>query len=56
MNELSEIFDRRVLRRHRDRAAAGIGAHDFLFREVGERLLDRLGDIRREFPLALDLG
>jgi SAM-dependent methyltransferase len=56
MNDLPEIFDRRVLRRHRDRAAAGIGAHDFLFREVGERLLDRLGDIRRGFPLALDLG
>lgn len=56
MNEQREIFDRRVLRRHRDRAAAGIGAHDFLFREVAERLLDRLEDIRRGFPLALDLG
>jgi NADH dehydrogenase [ubiquinone] 1 alpha subcomplex assembly factor 5 len=56
MNDLPEIFDRRVLRRHRDRAAAGIDAHDFLFREVGERLLDRLSDVRRDFPLALDLG
>ncbi len=56
MNDLPVIFDRRVLRRHRDRAAAGIGAHDFLFREVAERLLDRLSDIRRDFPLALDLG
>jgi NADH dehydrogenase [ubiquinone] 1 alpha subcomplex assembly factor 5 len=56
MNETPEIFDRRVLRRHRDRAAAGIAAHDFLFREVAERLLDRLADIRRRFPLALDLG
>ena len=51
-----EIFDRRVLRRHRDRAAAGIERHDFLIREVGDRLLDRLEDIRRRFPLALDLG
>ena len=56
MNEPPEIFDRRALRSHRDRAAAGIDRHDFLFREVGERLLDRLSDIRRGFPLALDLG
>ncbi|MGF1631669.1 MAG: methyltransferase domain-containing protein [Kiloniellaceae bacterium] len=56
MNELREIFDRRVLRHHRDRAAAGIAGHDFLIREVAERLLDRLEDIRRRFPLALDLG
>ncbi|MEQ8402451.1 MAG: methyltransferase domain-containing protein [Roseitalea porphyridii] len=56
MNGNPEVFDRRVLRRHRDRAAATIGAHDFLVREVGERLLDRLEDVRRAFPLALDLG
>ncbi|MEQ9608741.1 MAG: methyltransferase domain-containing protein [Kiloniellaceae bacterium] len=56
MNDSREIFDRRVLRRHRTRAAAGIAGHDFLIREVAERLLDRLEDIRRRFPLALDLG
>jgi SAM-dependent methyltransferase len=56
MNESPEIFDRHALRQHRDRAAATIDAHDFLIREVAERLLDRLGDIRRSFPLALDLG
>ena len=56
MSDSPEIFDRRSLRQHRDRAAAGIAAHDFLFREVGERLLERLSDIRRRFPLALDLG
>ncbi|WP_340116918.1 methyltransferase domain-containing protein [Pelagibius sp. 7325] len=56
MTESREIFDRRVLRRHRTRAAAGIAGHDFLIREVAERLLDRLEDIRRRFPLALDLG
>lgn len=50
------VFDRRSVRRHRDRAAAGLPAHDFLFREVGERLLDRLDDVRRHFPRALDLG
>lgn len=51
-----EIFDRRVVRRHRERAAAAIDSHDFLIREVAERLLDRLDDIRRRFPMALDLG
>ncbi|WP_420346473.1 methyltransferase domain-containing protein [Pelagibius sp.] len=56
MNASPEVFDRRSLRLHRDRAAATLAEHDFLLREVGERLLDRLGDIRRDFPLALDLG
>ncbi|WP_193368549.1 methyltransferase domain-containing protein [Pelagibius marinus] len=55
-NASPEIFDRASLRRHRERAAAAIGEHDFLIREVAERLLDRLQDIRRRFPLALDLG
>lgn len=50
------LFDRDLLRRRRDRAAAGFAAHDFLFQEVGLRLVDRLEDIRRSFPLALELG
>ncbi len=52
----AEIFDRRLVRRHRDRAATDLGRHDFLLREVGERLCDRLDDVRRHFPRALDLG
>ncbi|NIA71860.1 methyltransferase domain-containing protein [Pelagibius litoralis] len=56
MTESPEVFDRQSLRLHRDRAAEGIAQHDFLFREVGERLLERLDDIRRVFPRALDLG
>ncbi|MEX1306287.1 MAG: methyltransferase domain-containing protein [Rhodovibrionaceae bacterium] len=50
------IFDRRAVRRHRERAAAGWEAHDFLVREAAERLAERLPDIKRAFPLALDLG
>ncbi|MBM3515842.1 MAG: methyltransferase domain-containing protein [Alphaproteobacteria bacterium] len=50
------VFDRRAVRRHRDRAAPGLGAADFLFRESAERLLDRLNDVTHRFPLALDLG
>jgi len=51
-----KIFDRKSLRHHRDRASATLGDHDFLFREVAERLLDRLDDITHDFPTAVDLG
>lgn len=54
--EQARVFDRRLLRDRRDRAAAGLGSHDFLLTEVGERLADRLADVTRKFPLALDLG
>lgn len=49
-------FDRANVRRHRDRAAPGLARHDFLLREIGERLGERIGDIRRDFPRVLDLG
>ncbi|MEW5704310.1 MAG: methyltransferase domain-containing protein [Pseudomonadota bacterium] len=50
------LFDRSLVRRHRDRAAETFDEHDFLFREVAERLLDRLDDVLLEFPQVLDLG
>lgn len=50
------VFDRRLVRLHRERAAPGLGDHNFLFREVAERLTERLEDTRRRFPMALDLG
>ena len=50
------VFDRRAVRRHRDRAAARFDEHRFLFDEAADRLLDRLDDIKRRFPTALDLG
>ncbi len=56
MSEIPVVFNRRAVRRNRDRAAARFSEHDFLFREVAERLLDRLDDVARAFPLALDLG
>lgn len=49
-------FDRAIVRRHRDRAAPGLARHDFLLREIGERLGERIGGIRRDFPRVLDLG
>ncbi|HJU15014.1 MAG TPA: methyltransferase domain-containing protein [Stellaceae bacterium] len=48
-------FDRRAWRLHRDRAAR-TDPVDFLHREAAARLLDRLDDVRRRFPVALDLG
>ncbi len=56
MGDPINIFDRRLLRRRRDRAAAGFADHDFLVREVAARLADRLDDITRRFPCVLDLG
>ncbi len=51
-----EIFDRTAVRRHRDRAAARAGDHDFLWREVAGRLAERLGDIKRDFTCVLEFG
>ncbi len=56
MADPAQIFDRVAVRRHRDRAAARLAEHDFLFRESAERLADRLLDVNRRFPLALELG
>jgi NADH dehydrogenase [ubiquinone] 1 alpha subcomplex assembly factor 5 len=52
----ARIFDRRLLRERRGRTARQLPAHDFLLTEIAERLADRLSDIARRFPLALDLG
>lgn len=52
----ARIFDRRLLRERRGRAAGDLHAHDFLLTEMAERLADRLSDIARRFPLALELG
>jgi SAM-dependent methyltransferase len=50
------VFDRALVRRRRDRAAPGLGEHGFLFDHVAAMLADRLLDISRRFPRALDLG
>ena len=50
------VFDRRLVRRHRDRSAARLSAHDFLLREVADRLCERLLDVPRRFPLPLARG
>jgi NADH dehydrogenase [ubiquinone] 1 alpha subcomplex assembly factor 5 len=50
------LFDRRMVRRRRDRAASTLADHDFLHREIADQLADRLRDVKRNFTTALDLG
>lgn len=51
-----EIFNRRLRRLRRDRAAAHFTDHDFLVDYIGQGILARLDGIRRDFRNALDLG
>jgi SAM-dependent methyltransferase len=50
------VFDRTLLRRRRERAARDWPRASFLKREIADRLVDLLDDVRRVFPLALDVG
>jgi NADH dehydrogenase [ubiquinone] 1 alpha subcomplex assembly factor 5 len=50
------VFDRAAVRRHRDRAAPRFESYRFLFEETAARLVDRLDDVKRDFPSVLDLG
>lgn len=56
MSDVMNVFDRSLVRRHRDRAAGNFGEFSFLFDAVAQRLADRLPDIARSFPTCLDLG
>jgi NADH dehydrogenase [ubiquinone] 1 alpha subcomplex assembly factor 5 len=49
------LFDRPAWRLHRERAARR-GYVDFLHAAAAERLIGRLDDVGRQFPVALDLG
>ena len=51
-----EVFDRRSVRHHRDRASATIDEHSFLLDAVASQLTERLDEINRTFPTALNLG
>lgn len=56
MTEPMTVFDRALVRRRRERAHAGYHDFAFLEEEVARRMVERLEDIRRRFPLALELG
>ena len=56
MSQSEPPFDRALVKRNRERWAPCFEFHDFLVAEIAERLAERLDDIRRGFPVALDLG
>jgi SAM-dependent methyltransferase len=56
MADSMQVFDRRAVRAHRDRAAAAFAAHDFLFAEIAARLAERRDDLGRGFAVSLALG
>lgn len=56
MSHVPEIFDRRQLVRQRMRWRALSAEVDFLRVGLADRLADRVLDVKRDFPLALDLG
>lgn len=56
VSDSMNVFDRRAVRRHRDRAAATIGEFDFLTGHVADQILDRLDDVRRDFRDVLEIG
>lgn len=56
MTDSSKLFDRRLYQMRRNRHAAQFHRVDFLHQEAAARLIDRLDDMAREFPLMLELG
>lgn len=50
------VFDRRAVRRHRDRAAATVARVEPVLADAADRLLDRLDDTTQHFTTALDIG
>ncbi len=56
MSQNPIIFDRALIRRRRDRAAARFDEYDFLKVEAADRLADRLLDLKRDFTTVLELG
>lgn len=51
-----EIFDNALMRRRRNRYAAGASAHDFLLRRVADDFAERLSIVRRTFAAAVNAG
>ncbi|WP_034958784.1 methyltransferase domain-containing protein [Komagataeibacter kakiaceti] len=54
--EVPQIFDRRIVRLHRDRAAPALDQVRPVLEEAASRLLERLDDVTRVFGTALDIG
>ncbi len=50
------VFDRSLIRKNRRRAAGKFFDHSFLHDWAAQQILSRLYDIKRTFPLALEIG
>jgi SAM-dependent methyltransferase len=50
------IFDRRAVRLHRERAASGVAGVADILQDAAARLLDRLDDTTHRFAQALEIG
>jgi SAM-dependent methyltransferase len=55
-NDKYEIFDRRLIRARRNRAASSFSSYDFLLHRTVEQTCERLLEINREFSTVLELG
>ena len=51
-----DIFNRRLIKSRRDNNVERFKSHDFLNREISERLLDNLKDIKRDFKTILSMN
>ena len=56
MNNNIFVFDRQVIQQKRNRAAPNFKDHSFLFDWSIDQIKSRLEDIKREFPIALQIG
>ena len=56
MSSNAIIFDRNRLKHNKNRSASKIQECDYLFKEVANRLIERLEDTNRSFPMVLELG
>jgi SAM-dependent methyltransferase len=50
------VFDRVAVRHHAMRAKQHLSAHDALLRDTAEQIIERLSEVKRDFPRALDLS
>lgn len=56
MTQSHHLFNRKRVNIHRGRAIARLQDADFLLTRMAEHVCERLSDINRIFPMALDLG
>jgi NADH dehydrogenase [ubiquinone] 1 alpha subcomplex assembly factor 5 len=56
VNADHDIFERALLVRRRNRAAAAASQHEFLLARVADDLIERLAVVQRRFAVVLDLG